>query len=361
MEWKHAQGDPHLLDKAYRDPGGSPGIRPRTRLGGDGLPVNPAARSAGPGAAPDPPRQQEPGLSRIVYWLLGLAALASTLPALVGSLWRRLGVHRFRLTPPGGRHPARQGVPCQDVTFLTADGLLLSAWHTPPQNGAVILVGHGYADVRSPELHATLARHGYGVLSWDFRAHGKSEGTLCTMGYHEALDVEAALDFALAQPEVEWVGLWGGSMGGIAGIRVAAHRPEIRALALDSVPATVEAAVEITVRPAALRSLVQYVSEREGRFTLEQLRSIDQIGSISPRPLFIMQGTADKLIPVDSGQRLYDAAGEARSLWIVPGAGHLVAHYASQQAYQRRVIGFFDGALQEDQAQVGSDKEALLR
>ncbi len=58
-------------------------------------------------------------------------------------------------------HPARQvvseellnaqGVYPQHVTLTTEDNVKLAAWYTPPQNGVVILVAHGYGDRRSEE------------------------------------------------------------------------------------------------------------------------------------------------------------------------------------------------------------------
>ena len=51
-----------------------------------------------------------------------------------------------------------------------------------------------------------LREHGYGVLAWDFRAHGASGGDTCSLGYYEQLDAEAALDYALAQPGVKHIG-----------------------------------------------------------------------------------------------------------------------------------------------------------
>jgi fermentation-respiration switch protein FrsA (DUF1100 family) len=192
------------------------------------------------------------------------------------------------------------------------------------------------------EIHVLFARHGYGVLSWDFRAHGQSEGKICTLGYHEALDVEAALDFALARPEVDRVGIWGGSMGGIAAIRAAVRRPEIEAVAIDSVPVSVKDAVQITVRPASVRQFARRASRWGTGLDLESLRPVDEIGRLNPRPLFIIQGTADQLIPTDSARRLYDAAGEPRTLWLEPRVRHLEMYQKRPEEYERRVIRFFD-------------------
>ena len=140
------------------------------------------------------------------YWLklllFGLLSLSIGLSGVTLHYSRRaaLGyVHPLRSRPASYENPERVGIPYQDVTLRTQDGLGLSAWYTPAENGAVILVAHGLGGYRSVDMHALFARHGYGVLSWDFRAHGESEGELSTLGYHEALDVEAALDFALHQ------------------------------------------------------------------------------------------------------------------------------------------------------------------
>src|SRR5215213_624144 len=95
-------------------------------------------------------------------------------------------------------HPARQtasgalleasGIESQEVVLVTEDNVRISAWYTPPRNGAVILVAHGYGDKRSEDFHALFATHGYGVVAWDFRAHGESEGEFSSLGYYETLD-----------------------------------------------------------------------------------------------------------------------------------------------------------------------------
>ena len=90
-------------------------------------------------------------------------------------------VHPPRAFRAPDDHPGRLDIPYQEIELPTLDGLVLAAWYTPPENGAAILTAHGYQDRRSPEIHALFARHGYGVISWDFRAHGDSQGE----GWHD--------------------------------------------------------------------------------------------------------------------------------------------------------------------------------
>ena len=286
------------------------------------------------------------------YWLklllFGLLSLSIGLSGVILHYSRRtaLGyVHPLRSRPASYENPERVGIPYQDVTLRTQDGLGLSAWYTPAENGAVILVAHGFGGYRSMDMHALFARHGYGVLSWDFRAHGDSEGDLSTLGYYEALDVEAALDFALRQSNVEQVGAWGSSMGAVAVIEAAARRAEIGAVITDSAFPTLEDALHQAVSLAVLRPIIRFFAERESGVRVDMLRPVDQVGRISPRPVFIIQGASDDFIPPGSIQRLFEAAGEPRSFWLGPGVGHAQMFNTYPDEYEQRAIAFFDASI----------------
>lgn len=280
--------------------------------------------------------------------LVVLGVVIVLLPVLVGSLWGYLFAHPLRQEREPGDTPAKYGITYEEVTIRTSDGLVLAAWYTPPENGAVILVGHGIADSRWSAVHAMFARHGYGVVCWDFRAHGASEGDVSSGGFNEVRDVEAALDYALAQDGVEWVGVWGGSMGGTAGIAAAARRPEIRALAADSAPDTARGILEHYVRLSILQPFFEFVAEHEAGVSVDDIRPIDDIQSLGARPVFIIHGDADSRVPVWAAQNLYDAAGEPHLLWIEPGMNHLEIYRTQMERYERRVIAFFDTARQAE-------------
>jgi fermentation-respiration switch protein FrsA (DUF1100 family) len=285
------------------------------------------------------------------YWanLLLAAILVFLLAALgtaVGVSYRQADsyLHPRRNIPSGDLLRAG-GIDYQDIELVTEDGVRLSAWYTPPENGAVILVAHGYGDRRAEDFYALFASHGYGVVAWDFRAHGKSGGDFTSLGYYEILDVKAALDFALAQPEVERVGAWGGSMGAVTMIRAAAQYPQIEVLIADSPFVTLKEELDLRVPIPVIRSLILFFAEQEAGISVNDVRPLDDIALISPRPVFIIQGMGDKMVPLNSAQRLYDAAGDPRLLWLEDDVPHLnmYAHYRTE--YVRRTIDFFDEFL----------------
>ncbi|MBT3389062.1 MAG: alpha/beta hydrolase [Chloroflexi bacterium] len=242
-------------------------------------------------------------------------------------------------------NPAQHGVAYQNIELFTSDGIWLSAWYTSPENGALILVAHGYGVSRSAEIHALFARNGYGVLSWDARAHGESGGDLCTWGVDEVQDVVAALAFALKQTEVEHVGAYGQSMGAVVLILAAAEFPQIEALIADSAFPAIEEMLERLVYVPVLRPFVRFFAQLETGLAADELRPLDVVGTISPRPVLFIQGEADATIPADSVVRLYMASGEPRALWTEPGVGHVGMYDAFPYEFERRVIAFFDQYL----------------
>jgi fermentation-respiration switch protein FrsA (DUF1100 family) len=236
-------------------------------------------------------------------------------------------------------------IPYRSVHFLTDDGIDLHAWYTPPGNGAVILIAHGQGGSIPEDIYALFARHGYGVLAWEFRGHGGSGGDFTSIGYYETLDAKAALAYALEQPGVEHVGAWGGSMGASTLIRAAARYPEIEALVSDSGFAALQDQFLQRIPYPALRPLMRLIAEQETGARVEWVSPVDDIARISPRPVFIIQGLNDTAIPANSAQRLFDAAAEPRFLWLGEGATHLYMFGRFPEEYERRVIDFFDAYL----------------
>lgn len=286
------------------------------------------------------------------YWLnlliFGLAALLLT--GLAGVIVTAYQSTQSYLHPPrrqltGLDTPAALGIDYQEVDLVTRDGIKLAAWYSPPSNGAVILIGHGLADARSALLYAMFAENGYGVLAWDFRAHGESRGDLSTLGYKEALDVEAALDFSLDQEAVRQVGAWGGSMGGAAVIRAASGRNEIEAVVVDSAYACLEDELIWLANYDIVTPFIRFFAERQTGLKIRDICPERQIGQISPRPVLIIHGEEDPVIPVNAAERLFEAAGEPRFLWTEAAVGHVGMRSTYPEIYEQRVVGFFDDHL----------------
>lgn len=285
------------------------------------------------------------------YWLNLIAVLALSLLLTffifvfyASSRWVQSYRHPARIIPTGA-WLVENNIPYQEVDLTTKDRIKLAAWYTPPQNKKVILVAHGYNGNRPEEIYTMFAKHGYGVLAWDFRAHGQSGGDTCSLGYYEQLDVEAALDFALAQHDVEHIGAWGGSMGAATVILTAAKRPEIETVVSDSAFPSLEDVMRLNTQIKIMQPFVLFFGEWLSGAGMDQVRPVDEVAKISPRAVFIIDGWEGGAIAMNSPHRLFDAAGETKQLWVEEGVPHLAMYANDPVEYEKRVIGFFDEYL----------------
>lgn len=278
--------------------------------------------------------------SFLTFTVKAITALA-VLTILVGLAQVNNALHPPRIVPPGNTLRESK-IEFQQLDLITKDGIRLSAWYTPSRKGAVILLAPGYGDNRPEWVHAMLAKKGYGILSWDARAHGESDGEISTVGYLEVLDVKAALDFVLTQPDVNHVGAWGGSMGGATLIRATAQFPEIEALFVDSSFASLNDEFNYLVPYPVINPLAKFLAEWQTGFSIQDLNLVQDIARISPRPVYIVHSLGDTVAPPDAGEKLFNAANEPRYLWLNENAAHLAIYLDNPRRYQRRLIGFFD-------------------
>ena len=280
------------------------------------------------------------------YWLrlasLAFLSLALTLALLdlyASYRWVTSFQHPMRIVPSGD-WLRENNIPYQEIELTAADGIKLAAWYTPSQNGRVILLAHGYSGHRPEDIQVMFAQNGYGVLAWDFRAHGASDGDISTLGYYEQLDVEAALEYVLAQPDVKHVGAWGGSMGAATMLLSAAKHPEIEAVISDSAFPSLEEIMKLNTPFKIMQPFVLSFGSFFSGAEIDQVRPVNEIGKISPRAVFIIDGWDGAAIAMNSPYRLYDAADEPKLLWAEDGVPHLGTYGHAPQEYEKRVIEF---------------------
>jgi len=262
-------------------------------------------------------------------------------------------VHPARTLP--GETPTAYGIPAwEEVSFLTADNLELRGWFISPEtsvDGAVIIFVHGLGSNREDLLEqaAMLHQYGYGALLFDLRNHGESQGSVTTLGYLEAGDVRAAVDYLLSRPDVSprRIGLMGMSMGGATALRAAARIPEVRAVVVEAAYTSIEDNLAHGVRaltglpPFPFAPLVAWFGELQSGLDIRLVRPVDDIGKIAPRPLLLIHGDQDTLVPLENAQALYQAAGEPKQLYIVTGAGHGDFLNADPIAFEHVLVDFF--------------------
>lgn len=191
------------------------------------------------------------------------------------------------------------------------------------------------ADPGYPGLASYFAQAGLGVLIFNFRGAGLSEGNFDLVGWTR--DLGAALDFWLSLPGVDpqRLTVMGFSGGASTAAVVAADDGRVRSLCLGACPAQSFAFLEKERWREFLSRARQIDIIRDPDFPpdaeawargMASLRPLEAVGRLQGRPLLILHGEADELVPVENARRLYEAASEPKELHIIPGAGHRLRH-----------------------------------
>jgi uncharacterized protein len=268
----------------------------------------------------------------------------------------------------------------QTVTF-TSDGLALKGFlHVPDgaekRPGLVLCHGFGGScrGAGHPELAKALAAAGYVVLRFDFRGCGQSEGTRGDVIVDEEIaDLRHALDFLLAQPQVDTarIGVIGASLGGSVAIEVAATDPRVTVCVANGSIGNGErryraqyrddtswqaflAKLDAAKRGNALLNRFDIVHipepDRAGlpqgaimEFTAATAQSLldscpeRAVGQLAPRPLLLVHPRGDGVVPCGESEALAKAAGANAELHIIDGS----AHFGSGSAEIVRLVRDF--------------------
>ncbi|MBM3129894.1 MAG: alpha/beta fold hydrolase [Chloroflexi bacterium] len=254
----------------------------------------------------------------------------------------------------------------EEAFFFAADSVKLRAWFIPPDpnsHRAAIVFVHGLGGNRGELLleAAMLRSHGYGALLLDLRNHGYSHGKLNTLGFLETQDVCAAVDYLRARPEIDptRIGLFGHSMGGVAVLRAAARLPICRAVIAQSAYSSIEdnlahgTIAQVGLPPFPFAAPIVWLGERITGLRIHQVRPIDDVAHIAPRPILFIHGIEDQTVDVTNGLRLYRASREPKELYLVDRAGHKSVMLANPGEYEKRVVAFWDRHLRYESDATG--------
>jgi len=260
-----------------------------------------------------------------------------------------IGVAQTR--KPGQKIPdSAFSIPHETVRLHTRDGLDLSGWYVPSKNrAAIVVVQGGGGDRRGSRRHAAmLARHGYGVLLYDARGRGESQGSPNATGWTWQADIDAALAFLSKRTDVDpnRIGGLGISTGADVLLEAAAKDLRLRAVVLDGSTARslgdvrhLSVSDQITGLPywAVAYGTIAVLDQ-----SLPDEPLLDLARKIAPKPaLFIASNELGEPVVAPKYASAY---GDPGALWRVD-ASHTKGLAEHPKEYEQRVDTFFDKAL----------------
>lgn len=242
----------------------------------------------------------------------------------------------------------------EEVSFSTSDGLTLRGWFfaaSDPAAPAVIYAPATGKDQRQGlSLVAPLQKAGYQVLLFSYRGSGSSEGDRLGFSYgaRESLDIDAAVRYLSEIRGIRSIGAIGHSAGAVSVILSAARNPRIDAV-VAAAPYTSLQDIWQDNRPSLfpdeLYSQMQQVFQLRKDFSQQQVRPIDVVAQISPRPILLINGTSDQRIGQNRAARLFAAASEPKQIIWLEDASHAEVRSPGLDLLMPQIVRFLDANL----------------
>lgn len=272
----------------------------------------------------------------------------------------------WQLTHPNPKpledSPQRLGMKYEDVQFQSRqDKLTLKGWYMPPAQTvadatygkAQIIIAHGYRGNREQKsaealsLAKDLTDRGYGVLMFDFRNSGESEGTMTSIGYYEKNDLLGAIDWIKAQHPGK-IGLLGFSMGASTALAAAAEEPAVAGIVADSPFNKLDSYLNENLSvwshlpnfpftPLIMNMLPPMLGIQP-----DQVDGFKAVDAIYPRPILFIHSANDPSIPPGNSESLWEKHKDRFELWTTNAEGHARNYPPQKQEYADRVSAFFE-------------------
>lgn len=265
-------------------------------------------------------------------------------------------------------------VPFKSLT----DDITLQGWFMPHHgasnqgNRAVILL-HGVHSTAWNCINRDVAKAyfeaGFSVFLYDLRGHGRSEGNYLGLGLLERGDVRAAVDLLLAQGfRPGEIGIHGSSYGAGVTLLAVEDIEEIGAVISDSAFAAMSDVVggelnrQTGAPPAVSRLLMpglKLIGQIQYSVDISQSTPEQSIKQIVPRPILLIHGDQDEVIPYSHAERLQQAAGPETELWRLSSVKHVEGVRSipdceiapTRDEFLTKITEFFDTHLGEDKSQ----------
>lgn len=233
-------------------------------------------------------------------------------------------------------------------TWIESGGLRLRGYvaRPPVSSGGpgvtrALVICHGFpagprgaatAAQTYPELAERIAGEaGWVVLTFNFRGAADSEGNFSLGGW--LADLRAATDHIIELTGVDRVWVAGFSTGGSLALCAAGEDERVAGVAALAAPADFDSWA------ADPRGFLNHAREigvvRDASFPadfeswareLHETRPLGLIAKVSARPVLLVHGAIDDIVPLMDARALADAADGDVELRVLSGAGHRLRH-----------------------------------
>jgi len=230
----------------------------------------------------------------------------------------------------------------KDYFAITVDGIAIVGQEFLPAEDSgypAVCLCHGVPSGNPPDpndggypaLAETFCAQQYPVYIFNFRGAGDSGGNFDLPGWTR--DLLSVVDYILGLEINRNRGLFlvGFSGGAAVSIYVASRDNRVSGVAACACPADFslfserggpQAIVDGYRRIGIIRDADFPQSAQAWLNAFLPVTPVDHVDEIAPRPLLLVHGTEDDVVPISHARRLFEIAGEPKELKVIGGAGH---------------------------------------
>jgi uncharacterized protein len=243
------------------------------------------------------------------------------------------------------------------VEITSYDDLTLKAGFLKNEanTGKAVILAHGYRGTRDTmeDLVKFYYDNGFDVLLPDARGHGESEGDYIGYGWHDRLDYLRWIDLLSQTYGEEQIVLHGNSMGAALVLMTSGENlpDEVKGIVADSSYTTVKEELRHQLKymyhlPSfPILDVTSVITKVRAGYYFGEASALEQVKK-NTKPLFLIHGDADDLVPTEMAYELFEAAGGDKELWIVPKAGHTKAYTVATEEFQERLGNFLNKIIE---------------
>jgi alpha-beta hydrolase superfamily lysophospholipase len=256
--------------------------------------------------------------------------------------------------PENDATPQTVGLEFTKERIASTDGITLEAWQVPNRAAkGLVLLFHGYAGCKADVLPEAKAFHamGYALLLIDFRGSGGSDGEETSLGWREAEDVAAAVEFARRKQEELPLILYGHSMGSAAILRALAVHDDLKPAAVilecpfDTLRHTAANRFGAMGLPAfPLADLLIFWGGVQQGFNPFR-HNPAEYARYARCPVLFLHGANDPRVTREQAETIFQNVVGEKEFQIFDGAGHGSLCTSCRDEWERSVSGFLTRRL----------------
>ncbi|MDF2379881.1 alpha/beta hydrolase [Nostoc ellipsosporum NOK] len=239
----------------------------------------------------------------------------------------------------------------ESFTLHTASGIPIEGWWLKQDTARrTMLMFHGLAGSRQRCLAEASAFYnmGYDVLLIDFRAHGKSGGSVTTYGARETEEVHLLYEYARTQ-QLNNISFWGISMGASTIFKAMHDYPGMqpRSIIADAPFNRLQDHLKGRARTVGFPGqpfawlVTGWISIERGFNAYSY--STAKYASEVKCPVLLQWGSADALVTAEEVKDIYEKTGSARKQWVVyENIGHASFLHEDPALWNRTIRSFLN-------------------